>query len=338
MKPDISIIVPAYNVERYIGEAIRSALAQTSVKAEVIVVEDGSSDRTAEAIARVGSDPRLLVIRQANRGPSGARNTGLAAANGRYAGFLDGDDLWEPSKAARHVALMDTRPELDLTYSWWRTIDAAGRDTGRVNRTRVEDLPRGATFSGLLVENFTGTASTVVCRRSALEAARGFDVELRSNVDLDLWLRVGAQRDGNIGLIEEVLTEYRVHGEQITGNWRRMMTGWEKVLEKARAIAPAQVAAVEPLARARLARYLAYLAYEQKDYPVARQMILEAWLGAPWLMARDRGGWLVSAGIGAATLLPGAFHDRLSAGARRLRSEGAAPAPRDHAAAAGGAR
>ena len=256
MKPDISIIVPAYNVERYIGDAIRSALAQTGVQFEVVVVEDGSSDRTAEAIARVGPDPHLLVIQQGNRGPSGARNTALDAARGRYIGFLDGDDLWEPPKAARHVALMDARPELDLTYSWWRTIDAAGRDTGRTNRTRVEDLPKGATFAGLLVENFTGTASTVVCRRSALEAAGSFDDRLRSNVDLDLWLRVAAQREGNIGLIGEILTDYRVHGAQITGSWRRMMTGWEKVLEKARTVAPEQVTAVEPLARARLARSL----------------------------------------------------------------------------------
>jgi glycosyltransferase involved in cell wall biosynthesis len=338
MKPDISIIVPAYNVERYIGDAIRSALAQTVVQAEVVVVEDGSSDCTAEAINRVGPDPRLLVIQQANRGPSGARNTALAAAKGRYVGFLDGDDLWEPSKAARHVALMDDRPDLDLTYSWWRTIDAEGRDTGRANRTRVEDLLRGATFSGLLVENFTGTASTVVCRRSALEAARGFDAELRSNVDLDLWLRIAAQREGNIGLLAEVLTDYRVHGAQITGSWRRMMSGWEMVLQKARAIAPDKVTVVEPLARARLARYLAYLAYEQKDYPAARRMIMQAWRGAPRCMARDRGGWMVTAGIGAATLLPGVLHDRFSTGAKRLRSRVAASAEHGRTHAAGSAR
>ena len=324
MTPDISIVIPAYNVERYVAAALNSALAQRHVAAEIVVVDDGSIDATMDRIRSVGDDPRLRVIAQANQGPSGARNTALRAACGRYVGFLDGDDLWEPDKAARHVALMDARPDLDLSYSWWRVIDGDGRVTGRRNRTRAENLPRGMSFEGLLVANFTGTASTVVCRKAALDAVGGFDEQLTSNVDLDVWLRIAARRDGNIGLVEEVLTSYRMHGAQITGNWSRMKANWEKVLEKARAAAPARVAGVETVARALLSRYLAYLAYEQRDYLAARRMMLDAWAKAPRAVAGDARVWLISAAIGTASVLPDAWHDGLSRVARDLRARIAA--------------
>src|SRR3954466_14096555 len=110
MTPDISIVVPAYNVAGYLAEALRSALAQKGVTLEVIVVDDGSTDGTSKVIALFAGDPRLRVIRQANAGLPAARNTGVAAATGRYVGFLDGDDVWLDGKAARHVELLDANP------------------------------------------------------------------------------------------------------------------------------------------------------------------------------------------------------------------------------------
>ncbi len=317
MRPDISIIVPAFNLEAYIAEAIASALAQVGVEHEVIVVDDGSTDGTGERIAAFLGHPRLRVISQGNTGPARSRNVGIEAAGGRYVGFLDGDDLWDPDKARRHVALMDARPDLDVSYSWWRVIDADGVVTGRSNTCRPEDLPYGIGFEGLIVENFTGTASTVVCRREAVRAVGGMDPSLRSNVDLDLLLRMALLRERNIGLVAEVLTSYRSHGSQITGDWRRMQSNWELVLEKARRLAPARTAAVEAVARGRVSRYFAYIAYVRGDHASARRLIRRAWRGAWRSMLRDRRAWLTTVAV-AATLLPAPVHGALSRLAQRL--------------------
>ena len=319
MTPDITILIPAYNVAPYLGKTLHSALVQQGVDHEIVVVEDGSTDGTAAVIDAFRNEQRIHVIRQANTGPSGARNTGLAIARGRYVGFLDGDDLWEPEKAARHVQVMDADPSLDMTYSWWRIIDDKGQPTGRENRTKKSELPAGLGFEGLLIQNFTGTSSTVVCRRDALAAVGGFDDALRANVDLDLWLRITARRPNAIGLVPEVLTSYRMHGNQITSDWRRMEGNWEKVIEKARRMAPDRVARVESLARAQLSRYLAYLAYESGDHTAARRLIVAAWTKAPTALISDRRSWLTTAAIGT-TFLPPAWHDGLASAARRWRA------------------
>src|SRR5271170_6834147 len=104
--PILSIVIPAYNVVAFIAQAVISALEQSFADIEVIVVDDGSTDATPQVLTRLADmrrDPRLRIIRQANAGLSGARNTGIAAAHGAFIGLLDGDDLWRANKAALHM-------------------------------------------------------------------------------------------------------------------------------------------------------------------------------------------------------------------------------------------
>jgi GT2 family glycosyltransferase len=325
MTPDISIVIPAYNVAGFIGDAVRSALGQAAVVVEVVVVDDGSTDATVEALAPFAGDARLVVIRQANQGLPGARNTGIRAARGRHVGFLDGDDLWDPGKASRHVALLDADPGLDLTFSWSRVVDEEGRDTGRHNAVPIASIPGGLTFEGLVIENFVGNGSTAVCRREALIRAGLFDPELRRSCeDLDAWLRIAALRDGNIGLVPEVLASYRMRGGQMTRDWRRMAAGWNTVIAKAAAANPARVARVERHARARLERFLAYIAYESGEPAEARRMLLRAWRAAPRSLARDRRAWMTTAAVLAGAVLPASWHGRLAAAAKSMRLHGAA--------------
>lgn len=323
MTPDLSIIIPAYNVVDYLGDAIRSAIAQQGVTFEIVVVDDGSTDGTRAVMDSFANDPRMKLLAQENQGPSGSRNTALQIAKGRYIGFLDADDLWEPIKAAKHVAFMDANPVFDITYSWWRVIDEAGRDTGRRNTVPVSSLPRGASFAGLLIENFTGTASTVFCRRETVVTVGGFDNTLRSNVDLDLLLRIAALRSGNIGLIPELLTSYRMRPGQITKDWPRMMTNWKKLVSRLQQVHPDLVdAAVLDEATARQLRYCAYIAYEAGDYAAARRLVYRAWAHRPQCLARDKRAWLTTAAI-AATLLPARIHDQLADAAKAYRARNA---------------
>lgn len=320
MMPDISIVIPAYDVGPFIGAALRSALRQEGVRFEVIVVDDGSRDGTADEIARFAGDPRLHVIRQGNQGVPAARNAGILAARGRYIGFLDGDDMWDATKARRHVELMDRDPGIDLSCSWWRVVDEDGRDIGRSRTVPPDRVPGGLGLEGLMIENFAGNGSTVVCRRDALLRAGLFDPALHQGCeDLDAWLRIAALRDRNIAVVPEVLTSYRMQRGQMSRDWRRMLAGWETAIAKARHAHPERVARVEPLARARFGRFLGYLAYQGGDHAAARRLMARAWRSAPTALVADQRALLVTAALLAQAVLPGAWHTRLAAAARAWR-------------------
>src|SRR3954471_6257858 len=113
--PLVSVIMPAFNAEAYIGRAVASVLRQTCADLELLIVDDGSSDGTvAAARAFADRDPRVRVLQQPNAGPGPARNTGFRAAEGRLFAFLDSDDEWDAELLAEHVAILAARPDLDV--------------------------------------------------------------------------------------------------------------------------------------------------------------------------------------------------------------------------------
>ncbi len=131
--PLISVVIPLYQTERFIAAALDSAVAQTFGDFEAIVVDDGSSDRGPD-IARGRGDPRVRVVRQENRGLAGARNTGIRESRGKYIAFLDADDLWRSEKLAEHARLLDSAPDVGLTFSASELIDDDGSPIGLVQR------------------------------------------------------------------------------------------------------------------------------------------------------------------------------------------------------------
>ncbi|MEM9513064.1 MAG: glycosyltransferase family A protein, partial [Cyanobacteria bacterium P01_E01_bin.48] len=187
--PRVSVVVPAYNVEDFIADTLRSIFAQTYRDIEILVVIDGSPDQSAE-VCRQFDDPRLHIIEQENRGLAGARNTGIRHARGEYVAFLDGDDMWEPEKIERHVEHLDRCPEVGVSFSRSKFFGGTSAAylmsaTGRIDAKR------------LLCRNPISNGSTPVVRRETLEAARRgaefFDESLRRNEDIDLWLRIACQ-------------------------------------------------------------------------------------------------------------------------------------------------
>jgi glycosyltransferase involved in cell wall biosynthesis len=119
--PTVSVIMPAFNVEPYVGDAIRSALAQTYPDFELIVVDDGSKDGTADVVRSLArEDKRVKLVQQANRGLAGARNSALRASRGEFFALLDSDDLWEPEFLAEQMAILEAHPEVDIvTGNGW---------------------------------------------------------------------------------------------------------------------------------------------------------------------------------------------------------------------------
>ena len=209
--PAFSVIVPAFDSRGRIGSTLRSVLAQSRRDLELIVVDDGSADGTAdEAEAFAETDPRVIVLRQENAGTAAARNAGLDVARGRYVSFLDDDDLWLPGFLERAGAALERTPGAGLAYCDAWVVDATtGLVGGRTALERfapaIRRLPRALsaerTLTALLRINFLTTCAVTV-RRDAVEAAGCFDTAIRGSDDWDLWLRIAGAGHGSVRIGE----------------------------------------------------------------------------------------------------------------------------------------
>jgi glycosyltransferase involved in cell wall biosynthesis len=301
MVPRVSVVMAARNEERFVEAAVRSALGQTFSDLEVIVVDDGSTDRTAGIVERI-DDPRLHLIRIPQTGSAAARNVGLRAARGEFIAFLDADDMWDAEKTAAHLDLMESLPDVDLTFSQSRLIDESGARLHLPVRR-----PRGSyDFSSLLRDNVIGNGSAVVVRRSAIPMD-GFNESLKSCIDYELWLRIAMIRPGNAVCLPVVCTSYRRHSGQVTGNWRQMRAGWELMIARMRKLAPAETAAVESAARANWYRYLSFVAFEAGERREAKNLLAQSFKSGPVVAALNVRTWLLASAIAASRVPAFAF-------------------------------
>jgi glycosyltransferase involved in cell wall biosynthesis len=187
-QPLASVIVIAYNCADYLGHAIESVLGQTWTRLELIVVDDGSTDNTAEVVRRV-SDSRVTYVRQMNKGPNAARNEGIRRARGDYIAFLDCDDWWLPSKLEKQIAKAAAHPEIGLVYSLAIRVDASDKE-----RDRFDTIVEGRVLDRLLLGNcIAGSASSAVVTRRAIDAVGMFDESLHYAEDWEFWIRVASQ-------------------------------------------------------------------------------------------------------------------------------------------------
>ncbi len=186
----ITIITPAYNVADYIGEAVQSVLAQSLPDFTYLIVDDGSTDGTAEAAeAAAGGDPRVQIIRQQNQGSSSARNTGIALATTPFIAFLDGDDRWVPTALETLLAAINAADaNVGAVFGHSRHIDEQGEPVGTTLERDAGPYDMSAMFGSVAP---MGNGSCLLLRRSCFEEVGGFDVNLRSAVDFEMWLRIG---------------------------------------------------------------------------------------------------------------------------------------------------
>jgi glycosyltransferase involved in cell wall biosynthesis len=272
----ITALIPTYNSEQYIRETVDSVLAQTYPVHEVIVVDDGSTDRTQEVLASYGD--RIRYVRQANAGPPVARNTGLAHATGNWIALLDSDDLWVPEKLELQMDYVQRHPSCGLVYTDMKTFDDGGIIEESVKISRNLTLPIGYIFPEMFAETLFQT-SAVLVRKSCIDAVGVFDTELRMGDDYELFLRIS--RHYEIGYVDEPLVLYRQHATQGTRTWGKQLqqgVPWEFLVLKK--IVDRYPEMTEELGRAtvhqRLSKPYAALAYAcmaEGDHKNARQLI-----------------------------------------------------------------
>jgi glycosyltransferase involved in cell wall biosynthesis len=210
--PLVSVAIPVFNGEKYIREALDSAFAQTFQRFEVIVVDDGSVDRTLDIVAGYGE--RVQVVRQHNRGNASARNRAITTARGEWIAVLDADDRWDPRKLETQLRFIDTA---DVIYTAAITFG----DLSRVGNApaRDGDCPSGDIFDELLAANFI-PHSSVLIRTELVRRIGGYDETLRTTCDWDLWLRLSAA-GALFAACREPLTHYRWGAMSVSKNHHR---------------------------------------------------------------------------------------------------------------------
>lgn len=289
----ISVVMPVYNVEAYVAEAIRSVLNQTHKNFELIIVDDGGQDDSL-AIARGFSDDRIRIVSQKNRGLAGARNTGIAHARGQYVALLDSDDRWDPAKLMLHAIHLRKNPDVDVSFSGSRMIDEEGRPLSFAMQPRLE----GIDAAHILKRNPVGNGSAPVIRRSVLHLLshphpeeRGrtcwFDESFRQSEDIELWLRMSAGFGCKFEGIDGLLTDYRIIGGGLSANIVRQYESWQRAIEKTRLYAPEFVAKHEDAATAYQLRYLARRAIQLGDYSFARSLTRQAFYRYPAILLEE---------------------------------------------------
>ncbi|MGD0809098.1 MAG: glycosyltransferase family 2 protein [Acidimicrobiales bacterium] len=208
--PLVTVVIPAYNAERYLGEAVRSVLGQSWRSLECIVVDDGSTDSTPDIVASF-TDERLHYHRKQNEGTvSAARNRGVALASGEFIAFLDSDDVWLPSKLEAQMGLFRSRPELGVVYCAYGITDEV-----LAVRTVIVPSHNPRTFTRILLQEGNGVAagSTMVARSDILQKYGGFRVELHVSADAELGERLANQCPWDS--VDQCFVLYRVHSYQI---------------------------------------------------------------------------------------------------------------------------
>lgn len=207
--PKVSVIIPAYNCERFVSVAIDSVLAQSYDDYEIIVVNDGSTDSTCKILS--GYSSKIKVIDQPNGGPAEARNTGVKHSGGEYLAFLDQDDAWLPDKLKMQVELLEKNAETALAYTDTYVLSdkAFESECSMSLRTfRMRRPRRGRVLEYLLIENFIPTSSVMVRKKSILRAGT-FDPSVVPSEDYDMWLRIAAEHE--IDYLDVPLVKYRDH-------------------------------------------------------------------------------------------------------------------------------
>lgn len=232
--PRYTVVVACHDQERFVAETIESVLAQTLVDREIVVVDDGSTDRSPEILARYRD--RIRIVRQENRGVASAWNAGIRAAGGERIAFLAADDAWKPEALERIDAAFEAHPEAGLVAIAAEGMDVGGRPTGK----RYGKTTPGPWYSTVsLLSGDSGGASWFAVRRSALDRVGHYDESLRSAEECDLLLRLSFAT--RLLAVREPLLRYRIHAGSLSRDRRTNARCWLRILAKLEAEHPAFV-------------------------------------------------------------------------------------------------
>ncbi|PKH03006.1 glucosyl transferase [Psychromonas sp. MB-3u-54] len=314
--PIVSVVIPMYNVEDHIQQCIQSVLAQTFQNFEVICVNDGSTDSTLDKL-RQFNDPRIRLIQQANRGLSGARNSGILAARGLYVALLDADDFWAHEKLTYHVNHLNSHPNVGVSYCPSLFVNEQGTLMGIGQFPKLKKL----TCKDIFCRNPVGNGSAPVIRHRLLREMTFecpktghisvFDEELSQSEDIELWLRIALRERWTFEGIDVPLTYYRVNESGLSANVTKQYANWCLAVKKNIVGHEEFFERYLALARAYQLRYLARRAIRSGNSWSAIKLIHKALITHPRIIIEEPLRTLSTFCFALISILPRSFHRML---------------------------
>ncbi|MBF2047185.1 MAG: glycosyltransferase [Elainella sp. C42_A2020_010] len=264
--PLISVIIPAYNSATTIERTIRSVLDQTYTHFELLIINDGSTDRTLEVASSI-QDERIKIFSYPNSGVHASRNRGIAQAAGDYITFIDADDLWTADKLAAQLNALQQNPQAAVAYSWTDYIDQQDQFLRKGTYIKAN----GNVYAKLLVTNFLENGSNPLICKWAFAEVGLFDCVLKNAGDWDMWLRLAARYPFVCVAAPQIL--YRVSPKSLSTHLWSMETCCIEILEKNFATAPAEL---QPLRGQCFSNFYLYLALKALEASQSRSSSLKA--------------------------------------------------------------
>lgn len=207
--PRVSVHISCYNSEKYISETIKSVLGQRFGDFELIIINDGSRDRTEE-IVKSFRDSRIKYLYQDNQGLPRARNRAVALSNSEFIAFLDHDDLWLPDKLEKQISVFDKDADIALVYTNYYKLYPDGKKALGLSRKQ----PEGRAFGQLLLRYTVSLTTTMVRRKALIELGDLFNERLRIFEDYDVFMRIIFKH--KVAYLRQPLTIYRIHDDRAT--------------------------------------------------------------------------------------------------------------------------
>jgi alpha-1,3-rhamnosyltransferase len=220
--PLVSVIVPSFNHRRFVGETINSILCQTYSHIQLIVIDDGSSDGSAEFIAALAEQHSFEFIAQTNVGLIATFNRAKKLVRGKYVSLCASDDFYHPSKIERLVNFLESQPDYALVHSKIILVDDESKETKRID----EHCPSGHVFGPLLRGDFYVNGLSALFRA---DVYRQFEYRPFYIEDWYMWLRIAEKYP--LGYVDEYLAYYRRHGSNMSGNVDKMMASEKSILD-----------------------------------------------------------------------------------------------------------
>ena len=291
--PKVSVVMPVYNVEAFVSDAIAAVLNQTFTDFELVIVNDCATDRSIQ-ICKQFRDSRIRIVSHlVNRGLAAARNTGIHNARGEYLAFIDSDDSWHKDKLKLHVEHLDNNPKVGISFSRSAFMDYEGHPINFYQMPQLNDI----NAAHLMCRNPVGNGSAPVVRRQALDdicftgerMESYFDEKFRQSEDIECWLRIIATTDWEMSGLAEPLTLYRLNHGGLSSNLFKQLASWEDMIAKTRHYAPDLVAKHGKRARAYQLRYLARQAIRLGDGKTAVKLVNQAIATAPAIVYQEAG-------------------------------------------------